>query len=153
VRVFNPAARADGFESAHTLVLTVTDDMPFLVDSVTMELNREGYAINLVIHPVMGIRRHDHGQRHHDDPADPVERPERQHHAQQREHIVIIFGYIVLTRGFGGSTRGGQVACIEVCEGETSVAITLVTWAVDFLSKLQAFCYVFYGFVVLRFIN
>src|ERR1700674_563045 len=29
VRVFNPDAPRDGFESDHTLVLTVTDDMPF----------------------------------------------------------------------------------------------------------------------------
>jgi len=33
VRVFNPVAAVDGFESPHTLVLSVTDDMPFLVDS------------------------------------------------------------------------------------------------------------------------
>src|SRR5437588_12275539 len=33
VQVFNPEADRDGFESAHTLVFTVTDDMPFLVDS------------------------------------------------------------------------------------------------------------------------
>ena len=36
VRVFNPDAKRDGFESAHTLVAVVTDDMPFLVDSIGM---------------------------------------------------------------------------------------------------------------------
>src|SRR5579863_215208 len=34
VRVFNPQVERDGFESPHTLVLTVSDDMPFLVDSI-----------------------------------------------------------------------------------------------------------------------
>src|SRR5438309_8311351 len=29
VRVFNPEAQHEGFESVHTLVMTVTDDMPF----------------------------------------------------------------------------------------------------------------------------
>src|SRR5580698_7015270 len=33
VRVFKPDPERDGFDSPHTLVLTVTDDMPFLVDS------------------------------------------------------------------------------------------------------------------------
>src|SRR5262249_57004068 len=34
VRVFNPDKARDGFESPHTVVMIVTDDMPFLVDSV-----------------------------------------------------------------------------------------------------------------------
>ncbi|HET9389576.1 MAG TPA: hypothetical protein VFO44_08010, partial [Steroidobacteraceae bacterium] len=33
VRVFNPDPQRDGFESPHTIVMLVTDDMPFLVDS------------------------------------------------------------------------------------------------------------------------
>ncbi len=45
-----------------TVMDIVSDDMPFVVDSVTMELNRLGYSINLVIHPVMGVRRDDEGQ-------------------------------------------------------------------------------------------
>ena len=31
--------------------------MPFIVDSVTMALAREGYTIDLVIHPVISVRR------------------------------------------------------------------------------------------------
>ncbi|HZT03027.1 MAG TPA: hypothetical protein VFA39_12240, partial [Steroidobacteraceae bacterium] len=34
VRIFNPDRERDGFESPHTLVQIVTDDKPFLVDSV-----------------------------------------------------------------------------------------------------------------------
>src|SRR4051794_29717358 len=40
LRVYNPTQQADGWESTHTAVEIVTDDMPFLVDSVAMELNR-----------------------------------------------------------------------------------------------------------------
>ena len=36
VRVFNPDPRRDGFSSSHTVIMVVTDDMPFLVDSLGM---------------------------------------------------------------------------------------------------------------------
>src|SRR4029077_10221448 len=57
VQVFNPDAHRDGFESAHTLVLTVTDDMPFLVDSLGMAFSRAGLAVHLIVHPVLQARR------------------------------------------------------------------------------------------------
>ena len=57
VRVFNPEA----WGSAHTVVEVVCDDMPFLVDSVTMELGRQGHAIELLIHPVMRVVRSPEG--------------------------------------------------------------------------------------------
>ena len=40
VRVFNPTLAEDGFVSEHTVVQIVNDNMPFLVDSVTMAINR-----------------------------------------------------------------------------------------------------------------
>src|SRR5579864_1425639 len=61
VRVFNPGAE-EGFESPHTLVLTVTDDMPFLVDSLGMALNRAGLAVHLIVHPVLQVRRDGRGR-------------------------------------------------------------------------------------------
>src|SRR5579872_5708329 len=57
VRVLNPDSRRDGFESAHTLVLSVTDDMPFLVDSLSMAFARAGLAVHLIVHPVLQVRR------------------------------------------------------------------------------------------------
>src|SRR5581483_10245103 len=62
VRVYNPDEAQDGYASPHTVVEIVCDDMPFLVDSVTMELNRQGYAIDLVIHPMMRFRRDQQGR-------------------------------------------------------------------------------------------
>ncbi|MGH2908239.1 MAG: NAD-glutamate dehydrogenase, partial [Solirubrobacteraceae bacterium] len=47
--------------SPHTVVEVVCDDMPFLVDSVTMELSRQGIAIELLIHPVMRVVRSPEG--------------------------------------------------------------------------------------------
>ncbi|HZU60325.1 MAG TPA: hypothetical protein VE983_05130, partial [Solirubrobacteraceae bacterium] len=61
VRVYNPE-EGDGFQSPFTIVEIVSDDMPFIVDSVTMELARQGCPINLLIHPVMRIRRDEQGR-------------------------------------------------------------------------------------------
>ncbi|GAB4169945.1 MAG: NAD-glutamate dehydrogenase [Rhodocyclaceae bacterium] len=57
LRVFSPNAHEQGWQSAHTVVEIVNDDMPFLVDSVTMEANRQGLAVHLMLHPVMRVKR------------------------------------------------------------------------------------------------
>jgi glutamate dehydrogenase len=53
VRVYNPDTDRDGWTSPFTVVEIISDDMPFIVDSVTMELRRQGHAIELLLHPVM----------------------------------------------------------------------------------------------------
>ena len=63
VRVYNPTLETDGFRTDHTVAEVVNDDMPFLVDSVTGELNRRGRAVHVVIHPIVPIRRDDQGRR------------------------------------------------------------------------------------------
>src|SRR5512134_2257688 len=55
VRVFNPRQDEHGWRSPHTIVEIVNDDMPFLVDSVTAELGRQGLDVHLVVHPVMRV--------------------------------------------------------------------------------------------------
>src|SRR5271170_214894 len=62
VRVFNPQRQSDGFECPHTLVLTVTDDMPFLVDSLGMAFGRADLAVHLIVHPVLQVRRDRRGR-------------------------------------------------------------------------------------------
>jgi len=62
VRVYNPDPEADGWHSQHTAVEIVSDDMPFLVDSITMAFERHGYGIDLVIHPVIRVRRDQDGR-------------------------------------------------------------------------------------------
>ena len=59
VRVYNPQVEQHGWQSTHTIVEIVVDDMPFIVDSVRMVLNRRGYTSHLVVHPVMRLRRGD----------------------------------------------------------------------------------------------
>src|SRR5918995_1011690 len=57
VRVYNPSFEQDGWQSPHTAIEIVTDDMPFLVDSVSMELSRQESGIHVNIHPVLRVRR------------------------------------------------------------------------------------------------
>ncbi|SAL12943.1 NAD-glutamate dehydrogenase [Caballeronia terrestris] len=57
LRVYNPNLEQHGWHSDHTVVEIVNDDMPFLVDSVTMELNRLGLALHSAIHPVFRVWR------------------------------------------------------------------------------------------------
>ncbi|CAM5459651.1 NAD-glutamate dehydrogenase [Streptomyces avidinii] len=57
VRVHTPTVEENGWTSSHSVVEVVTDDMPFLVDSVTNELSRHGRGIHVVIHPQVVVRR------------------------------------------------------------------------------------------------
>ena len=57
VRLFNPTIKEHGWESPHTVVQVVNDDMPFLVDSVTMALAEQGIGVHVLGHPVMAIAR------------------------------------------------------------------------------------------------
>jgi len=57
LRVLNPSLQDTGFGSRHTIVEVVNDDMPFLVDSTTVEINRQGLTLHLIIHPIFAVRR------------------------------------------------------------------------------------------------
>jgi glutamate dehydrogenase len=61
LRVSTPDLEQHGWSSTHTVVQIVTDDMPFLVDSVTMELSRRDLGIHLIVHPMMDVHRDDEG--------------------------------------------------------------------------------------------
>ncbi|HVR29422.1 MAG TPA: NAD-glutamate dehydrogenase domain-containing protein, partial [Thermoanaerobaculia bacterium] len=62
VRVFNPTLEEHGWQSTHTVIEIVNDDMPFLVDSVSMAANRRGLTIHLIMHPVIAVRRDGRGE-------------------------------------------------------------------------------------------
>ena len=57
VRLVNPTAAEHGWTSAATALQTVTDDMPFLVDSMIAELGRNGAEVQRIIHPIVVVRR------------------------------------------------------------------------------------------------
>jgi glutamate dehydrogenase len=57
VRVLSPAIAEDGWASRHSVIEIVNDDMPFLVDSTTVEINTQGLTIHLLVHPVFAVAR------------------------------------------------------------------------------------------------
>ena len=57
VRLFNAGMKDSGWESPHTVLQVVNDDMPFLVDSVTMKLAEMGIGVHVLGHPVVPMHR------------------------------------------------------------------------------------------------
>ncbi|WP_208543114.1 NAD-glutamate dehydrogenase [Nocardioides euryhalodurans] len=62
VRVLTPVAEDGWSAGGHSVVEVVTDDMPFLVDSLTMELVQQDRDVRVVIHPQMDVVRDITGQ-------------------------------------------------------------------------------------------
>ncbi|MCB0916302.1 MAG: NAD-glutamate dehydrogenase [Actinobacteria bacterium] len=60
--VFTPSVNVNGWSSGHTVMQVVIDDMPFLVDSVSLSLTQNGHDLHLVIHPQFLVRRDSDGQ-------------------------------------------------------------------------------------------
>ncbi len=59
VRVMSPDRERDGWHSPHSVALVVTDDMPFLVDTIRIVFDRHGLGIHLLVHPMLIVRRDD----------------------------------------------------------------------------------------------
>jgi glutamate dehydrogenase len=57
VRAVNPTAESDGWTTPATVIQVVTDDMPYLVESVSAELVRNGFQVQRVVHPIVVVRR------------------------------------------------------------------------------------------------
>lgn len=57
VRAYYPDLPEHRPDLSHINLEIVTDDMPFLVDSVGMEINRQGLIIALIIHPLIKVKR------------------------------------------------------------------------------------------------
>jgi len=57
LRVHTPPIQDNGWCGGHSVIEIVTDDMPFLVDSVTAELARHDIGVHLLVHPQLVVRR------------------------------------------------------------------------------------------------
>ena len=53
VRAYTPTVADDGWHSSHSALDVVTDDMPFLVDSVLMAVGAQGHRVHLIVHPII----------------------------------------------------------------------------------------------------
>lgn len=57
VNVYNPHFEKHGWQSTHTIIEVITYNKPFLVDSLSLAINRAGLTAHLTIHPVFAIER------------------------------------------------------------------------------------------------
>ena len=57
MRVLSPSLAEHGWSSRHSVIEIVNDDMPFLVDSTTAEINRQGLTLHLFVHPIYDVER------------------------------------------------------------------------------------------------
>ena len=84
VHVFTPSLAEHGWSAGgHSVAEVVTDDMPFLVDSVVMELTRQQRDVHLVVHPQFDVTRDVTGRLEHiacpdNESAAPPEGAERE---------------------------------------------------------------------------
>ena len=61
VRAFNPTREKDGYEPVGSVLETNTDDLPFLVDSVSGELASRGLSVPRLLHPIVATEREGSG--------------------------------------------------------------------------------------------
>ncbi len=57
MRLFSPRTSEHSWTANATVIEFVNDDMPFLVDSIAMEINRQGIAIQQIAHPLFATTR------------------------------------------------------------------------------------------------
>ncbi len=62
IHVYNPDPEQNGWESTHSVIQIVTDDRPFLVDSLSMAINEHGLIIHRIVHPVLEVDRDNKNQ-------------------------------------------------------------------------------------------
>jgi glutamate dehydrogenase len=88
ITIRTPSQSEDGWTAGGaTVVQIVTDDRPFLVDSVTMEVLRQGWSIREVFHPQFRVRRDVAGTLHGiatfaEAAGDPTVKPESWMHLE-----------------------------------------------------------------------
>ena len=57
IRVINPNVEDSGWQSSHTLLEVVVPDMPFIVDSLRLALNREEIKVHAIVNTVLYFHR------------------------------------------------------------------------------------------------
>lgn len=61
LRVYNPSSPGQHWREEATFIDIISDDMPFLVDSISAELARMNVPVRLLLHPVFSVQRDEHG--------------------------------------------------------------------------------------------
>ena len=62
VHIYNPEPEEHHWHSTHSVIEILVDDMPFLVASLLMELDRQEIQVHNLLHPVIKIQRDEQGK-------------------------------------------------------------------------------------------
>jgi len=62
VHIYNPSVEEHGWQSPHTVIEVLLPDCAFILQSVTMEINRYGFANQLMLHPLYWAQRKKDGK-------------------------------------------------------------------------------------------
>jgi len=159
VRVFTPDPDRDGYHSDGTLIQAVTDDMPFLVDSMTNVLDRHGYVIVRSVHPVFGVERDEQGDLVDILPARQTERAEsfQQYELEERlsaadrraleeELVAVLRDVRAAVRDFEPMQAAVDRMIVIAREGGVRYSPDEVGEAVAFLEWLRDLNFVFLGY-------
>ncbi len=57
IRIFNPSFEQFGWSSRHTAIMVLTDGMPFVAESLRLELNRRNIVIHMLISSDLTVQR------------------------------------------------------------------------------------------------
>src|ERR1700727_471715 len=117
VRVFNPTLREHGFVSPHTIIDVVNDDMPFLVDSISLALTERSLTLHFLTHPIFAVERDRAGnlkdaQKRSDSPKAAKQRLESFQHLEV-DRIVDPAALKSLAGQIERSMRDVRVACAD----------------------------------------
>ena len=121
VHLFNPTLHKEGWESSHTVLQIANDDMPFLVDSVTMKLAELGVGVHVLGHPVIRMTRDKAGKLQQVGEGEPESlmhlEIDRQHQSAMPAIKQAIEGVLADVRAIVEDWRPMQERMREVAEG------------------------------------
>ena len=115
VRVFNPSLREHGYVSPHTVIEVVNDDMPFLVDSVSLALTERSLTLHFIAHPIIAVTRDAAGLLRSVAKRDPHDKKQKLESFQHLEvdRIVDPEALEALAAQIERSLRDVRVACAD----------------------------------------
>ena len=115
VRVYNPTLDQDGWLSSHTIVSVLQNDMPFLVDSIRMEMNRRNIAIHSVKSTIAFVKR---------DKAGNIEsfRPASGNIAEDEQREALV--YLEVNRLVDDSALSDLQHCLEDILGDVETVVS-----------------------------
>ncbi|VAW06903.1 NAD-specific glutamate dehydrogenase, large form, partial [hydrothermal vent metagenome] len=151
IRVFNPNEECCGYSAPGTVVQVVSDDGPFLVDSITAVVARSGAGVVRHLHPVVGTVRGTDGRLVEITKARGADRRESiQHFELDRilpdeaargveEEISRVLADVAVTVGDFSAMRGAVEEMIKTAKSSThhypyeevAETVDFLTWLLD----------------------